>query len=131
MLVDGAVLGLVTYGVARAVSAPSVASSGTSTGVRWTIFIIDFVVGGAYFTFANGLGRGQTIGNRLLGIAVRDAATGEAIGVGRGLARWVSRDLLYMCLAVPGLVSDLFPLWDGQHQTLADKAARSVMVRVR
>ena len=96
-----------------------------SSSVAW------FLIGAAYFGFLNGLGRGQTVGNMALGIAVRDANTGDEIGIGRGLLRFLVRNLLYVALIIPGLLSDLWPLWDAQHQTLADKACNSVMVRVR
>src|SRR5437879_9835002 len=43
------------------------------------------IVGLLYYGLLNGGLRGQTIGKRAMGIQVRDAATGEPIGVGRGM----------------------------------------------
>ena len=33
--------------------------------------------------------------------------------MGRGVLRWLIRTILYSALIVPGLINDLFPLWDG------------------
>ena len=100
-------------------------------GPRIVVLVLLTAMGGLYFAALNGRGRGQTIGNRAPNIAVRDAATGEAIGVWRGLLRWFVRFLLYAALVLPGILNDLFPLWDQRRQTLADKAARSIVVRLR
>lgn len=108
-------------------------------------FPIVGTLGILYFVLFNGLGTGQTLGNRAAGIAVRDATTGRAIGIARSFARSLVRTLLYAALLIPafvevpipalilwipGLTNDLFPLWDARRQTLADKVARSVMVKV-
>jgi uncharacterized RDD family membrane protein YckC len=108
-------------------------------------FPIVGALGILYFVLFNGLGTGQTLGNRAAGIAVRDATTGEAIGIARSFARSLVRTLLYaaflipafvkvpvpsLILWIPGLTNDLFPLWDARRQTLADKVARSVMIKV-
>jgi uncharacterized RDD family membrane protein YckC len=102
----------------------------TGVGLAGTYLLLA-VIGGAYFTLLNGLGSGQTPGNRACSIAIRDIRTGTCIGVGRSLLRWFVRTALYLLLVLPGLVNDLFPLWDRRHQTLADKAARSVVIRLR
>jgi uncharacterized RDD family membrane protein YckC len=93
------------------------------------ILIATTAIVGLYFSVLNGGYSGQTIGNRAPGIAVRDATTGDAIGFKRGLLRWFVRSVLYLALVLPGLLNDLFPLWDSRNQTIADKAARSVVIR--
>ena len=93
------------------------------------LFLIFLVLQAMYFAYLNGLGRGQTIGNRASNIAVRDVNTGEPIGLKRGFLRWFVRLLLYI-LFIPGIVNDLLPLWTAKRQTIADKAANSVMIRV-
>lgn len=103
----------------------------TVSGAAVAVWIAWIVISALYFTVLNGTGHGQTVGNRAPGISVRDVSTGEPIGWGRGLLRYVVRSVLYLCLVIPGIVNDLFPLWDRRHQTIADKAARSVMVRLR
>jgi uncharacterized RDD family membrane protein YckC len=103
-------------------------SSGNSSLVLLLVYI---VIQALYFSCFNGQGTGQTVGNRAPGIAVRDAETGEAIGLGRGLVRWLVRIALYCALILPGVLNDLFPLWDKRRQTIADKAARSVVIRLK
>lgn len=84
-----------------------------------------------YFTVLNGTGSGQTLGNRATGIAVRDLASGRTVGLGRSLLRFAVRAVLYLLLLVPGLVNDLSPLWDPARRSLADKAAGTLVVKVR
>jgi hypothetical protein len=62
---------------------------------------------------------------------VRDVATGRTIGFRRGIARVLVRAVLYAAFLLPGLLNDLFPIWDRRHQTIADKVARSVVIRLR
>jgi uncharacterized RDD family membrane protein YckC len=98
-------------------------------GLVFLLFVL--VVQALYFACLNGQGTGQTVGNRAPGIAVRDVDTGEAIGLKRGFVRWLVRFALYLALVIPGVVNDLFPLWDARRQTIADKAARSVVIRLK
>jgi uncharacterized RDD family membrane protein YckC len=142
MLLDGLILGvpwLVFTAILNAVSGntatvqlgnttDSVRSSGSGS---WVLLLVFVIIQGLYFACFNGQGTGQTVGNRAPGIAVRDADTGEAIGVGRGLVRWLVRTALYSALILPGVLNDLFPLWDKRRQTIADKAARSVVIRLK
>jgi uncharacterized RDD family membrane protein YckC len=95
------------------------------------ILVATAAIIGLYFSLLNGIGTGQTVGNRAPGIAVRDAKTGEVIGFKRGLLRWFIRFVLYLALVLPGLLNDLFPLWDSRNQTIADKAARSVVIGLK
>jgi uncharacterized RDD family membrane protein YckC len=85
----------------------------------------------AYFGVFNGLVDGQTPADAAAGISVRDANTGTLVGFWRGAARWLIRSALYACLIVPGLVNDLWPLWDKRSQSFADKACKTVVIRTR
>jgi uncharacterized RDD family membrane protein YckC len=87
-------------------------------------------IAGTYFSLLNGRGSGQTPGNHAPRIAVRDVDTGRTIGLGRGVLRWFIRTILYAALILPGLLNDLFPLWDSRRQSIADKAAHSVVIRL-
>jgi uncharacterized RDD family membrane protein YckC len=128
MLLDGVVLGIPYFIVSEIVNHGHTSSS---TGTGSTVWVLFIIVSAVYFAVLNGTGAGQTLGNRVPGIAVRDAVTGEPIGRGRGLARWLVRTVLYTCFLLPGLFSDLMPLWDRRRQTLADRAVRSVVIRLR
>jgi uncharacterized RDD family membrane protein YckC len=83
-----------------------------------------------YFAVLNGGSRGQTVGKRALGIAVRDAeGRVRPIGVPRALARWA---VMLVAGVVPaaGLLNLTWPLWDDRRQAWHDKVARSVVVKV-
>lgn len=67
---------------------------------------------------------GQSIGKRLTGIWLVRQTTGRPIGT---LDAFV-RDLLHVLDGV-GYVGYLWPLWDEERQTLADKLAQTVVVR--
>jgi uncharacterized RDD family membrane protein YckC len=142
MILDGLILGVpwlivngvvtAAFGTPRTVDIGSRVETTKSLGAGGVILVFVFIVVQAlYFACFNGQGTGQTVGNRAPGIAVRDAETGEPIGIGRGLLRWFIRVLLYAALVLPGLLNDFFPLWDQRHQTIADKAARSVVIRLK
>ena len=104
---------------------------GNTTGAAALEFVMFIAIQAVYFGTLNGTGTGQTLGNKAAGIAVRDAAANSVIGYQRGYLRWFVRFALYLFLALPGILSDLWPLWHKQRQTFADQAARSVMIRVR
>jgi uncharacterized RDD family membrane protein YckC len=84
-----------------------------------------------YFGLLTGLAPGQTLGDRALRIAVRDAGNGRAIGWRRGLLRSLVRLGLYACLVVPGVASDLRVLSNAARQTIPDRVVGCVTVRIR
>jgi len=95
-------------------------------------YLLYFVLAVAYFAVLNGSQQGQTFGKRVFGIAVRDAATGEAIGAGRGALRYVVVGLFHIVfffLLFTGF-DGLWALWDPGRQALHDKIAGSVVIRV-
>jgi uncharacterized RDD family membrane protein YckC len=138
-LIAGIPLGIVLAVINAAFGTRTVVvTNGVSHTIRsvqgpghWVLIVAIALLAGAYMAYFNGTGDGQTPGNRAPGIAVRDVETGAAIGLGRGAIRWLVRAMLYACFVIPGLLNDLFPLWDRRRQTLADKAARSVVIRIR
>lgn len=81
-----------------------------------------------YFTVLHGRASGQTLGKRLLGIRV----IGEdfrPIGYGRAFGRYLVGWVLWLACYVPGLLDNLWPLWDDKNQSLHDKVANSFVVR--
>ena len=84
----------------------------------------------AYYGYFEGSPSGQTPGKRLLGIRVYDfsagAGSGEGIGFGRALIRFIGR---YVS-AIPCLLGYLWMLWDSEKQTWHDKLASTVVVPV-
>jgi uncharacterized RDD family membrane protein YckC len=100
-------------------------------------FLVTAVLYVVYGTVLCGSARGQTVGMRAVGVrAVRDGSF-EVLGYGRALARAVVEGLLrlieflFIFLGVFWLLDMLFPLWDAKRQTLHDKVAGSVVLRLR
>jgi hypothetical protein len=58
---------------------------------------------------------------------VVDLHSREPIGAMKAVGRWLAHLLDWLSLGVGWL----FPLWDGDRQTFADKVASSVCVRTR
>jgi uncharacterized RDD family membrane protein YckC len=100
-------------------------------------FLITGVLYIVYGTVLCGSSRGQTVGMRAVGVrAVREGSLGT-LGYGRALARAVVEgvlrlvDLLFFLLGLVWVLDMLFPLWDKKRQTLHDKVAGSVVLRLR
>ena len=113
--------------------------------VKWAvdIAIIGIVFAAidlTYFALLNGGDRGQTVGQMALGIAVRDEATGGAVGPQRAglriivlypgiLVGWVP--ILGSLAGLYSIVAGLSPLWDSRRQGFHDKATHTDVIRVR
>ncbi|MGD0746253.1 MAG: RDD family protein [Acidimicrobiales bacterium] len=100
-------------------------------------FLITGVLYIAYGTLLCGAPRGQTVGMMAVGVrAVRDESF-AVLGYGRAFARAVFEgvlrliNLLFFLLGLIWILDMLFPLWDRKRQTLHDKVAGSVVLRVR
>lgn len=92
--------------------------------------LLGFVLSAAYYVYFTGGESGQTLGKKLLGIAVRDAETGGPLGYGKS-------GLRYLVQAGPGsfcflwsIVDSLWPLWDQKNQAIHDKAVNTLVVEV-
>lgn len=72
---------------------------------------------------------GQTLGKKAAGIRVVRADDGEQISYGKAFFRWF---ISWIINIVPfgGFVDILWPLWDDKKQTLHDKAASTVVVKM-
>lgn len=127
MLMDELVV-LIPASILIGVISPRNPSESTSTKVALASLFAIIVAEGAYFSLLTAKGDGRTGGNRALAIVVRDARTGAVLTLSRSFMRWFVRRALYV-LVIPGILNDLWPLWDKRNQTLADKAAGSVVVR--
>lgn len=100
-------------------------------------FLITGVLYIVYGTVLCGSSRGQTVGMAAVGLRAVRADTLGTLGYGRALTRAVVEgvlrliDLLFVLLGVIWLLDMLFPLWDSKRQTLHDKVAGSVVLRLR
>ena len=110
--------------------------------VRRHISALPFLLTGVlyviYGTVLCGGARGQTVGMMAVGVrAVRDEQGHGQLGYGRAFVRALFEgvlrliDLLSFLLGVLWLLDMLFPLWDRKSQTLHDKVAGSVVLRLR
>jgi uncharacterized RDD family membrane protein YckC len=68
---------------------------------------------------------GQTPGKRILGIRLLREADGSALGFGLAFGRRV----LHCLDALPCCLGFLWPLWDENRQTWADKMVHTVVIR--
>jgi uncharacterized RDD family membrane protein YckC len=99
--------------------------------------LITAVVFVAYATILCGGRRGQTVGMMAVGVRVVREEAHDALGYGRALWRAFVEQFLRvlgtvtLILGVIWLLDMLFPLWDRRNQTLHDKLAKTVVIRVR
>ncbi len=85
--------------------------------------LISFVISFSYVVLLNA--NGGTLGKRVLDMRLQNKETGENIGVGRAVVR-------YIVAIVSGLaigIGYLWCIWDANKQTWHDKAAGSVVVK--
>jgi uncharacterized RDD family membrane protein YckC len=123
-------------------------------GIGLGIGIVTFILGAILGSVSNGLfvlvriigglaslawvvwlsvqvgGTGQSPGMRTIGLKAVRKDTGAPIGAGMGVVRWLVHVVLYVACVIPVIVDFLFPLWDPSKQTLADKAASTVVIVV-
>jgi uncharacterized RDD family membrane protein YckC len=90
-------------------------------GVRYLLDLLVLVIVG----YLNGA-RGQTPGKKIVGIRLQRHTDGQLIGAGLGIAREFAHFLDTFAL----FLGWLWPLWDRNRQTFADKIVGSVAVRV-
>jgi uncharacterized RDD family membrane protein YckC len=109
----------------------SVMTNGTVRHLRinFLVIILALIVGIVYATVMIAA-RGQTVGMMAVGIrAVCDPDFGQ-VGAGAALGRALMAEVL--AVTVIGWFLDwLWPLWDKKNQTLHDKVAGTVVLRVR
>jgi uncharacterized RDD family membrane protein YckC len=123
--------GILVWGsIFVASSAVAIAVEDALSGIA--LFALLALLAPLYYAFFHARHRGQTLGNRAVGIAVRNAKTLERISLRRALARaYVVAILWWMAwTTIPLILDYLWPLWDPKRQTWHDKVAVSVVVRV-
>lgn len=98
----------------------------SQNGIEGVSALIFFV----YLVGLLGMPRGQTIGNMGVRTRVVDA-NNPVVSISTGRAAIRAIVLLVLQITVIGWILDiLWPLWDARNQTLHDKAAGSLVVRV-
>jgi uncharacterized RDD family membrane protein YckC len=90
-----------------------------------------------YVTIMCGGRRGQTVGMMAIGARLVRAGTHDTVGYGRAFGRALVEQIFRILgsatvvLGIVWLLDMLFPLWDKRKQTLHDKIANTVVIRVR
>lgn len=97
--------------------------------LSWVSSTLGSIVGlvGLAWALYNGYLNGQTgqsIGKRMAGTKVINANTGELIGGGLGVVRYIA----HIVDSIICYIGWLFPLWDSKRQTLADKIMSTVVI---
>lgn len=92
------------------------------------LLIAIFALPIAYYVYFVGNEQGQTYGRRIVGIQVRSDTFGQ-VGYGRAFGRYLIV-FVFGIFTFPLIIDYLWPLWDSRNQTLHDKAASTVVVRV-
>jgi uncharacterized RDD family membrane protein YckC len=130
-LVDGIILAIPNFILREALFSDR--TTGVTFGVGFTpgtafaYQLLTWLLSLAYYAFQEGSPSGQTLGKRVCGIRVVDAASARpGIGAGRAAVR-------YLVSIVSGIVIGLgylWMLWDRPlRQTWHDKAARTTVVK--
>lgn len=88
-----------------------------------------FVLPIAYFAGLHAYGHGRTVGKWIFGIAVR-RADGGPVDLPHALGRAAVQCLLWITV-IGGIVDSLVPLGDSRRRSVHDRAAGTVVVRVR
>lgn len=101
----------------------------TSSGVFTVIGYIYEAVMWIWFSIQVG-SSGASPGMRVVGLKCVKSGTGELVGGGIGFVRLLLNTVLGALFIIPGIVNVLWPLWDSQRQTLADKIAGTYVIRV-
>ena len=87
-----------------------------------TASFVGLAIGIVYYVGLNA--NGGTVGKRAVGLRLENAKTGEDIGYGAALVRYI----VAFASAVILLIGYLWVIWDDKNQTWHDKAAGSVVV---
>ena len=69
---------------------------------------------------------GQSYGKKVAGTRLISATTGQPIGAGMAVVRWIA----HIIDGLPCLLGYLWPLWDAKRQTFADKIVGTYVVKV-
>lgn len=122
-LIDfGVMIGLfIVLGIITAIIGAVSSTLGTIVSLVGYLLLL----GVAIYLFAWGQGEtGQTPGKRVMGMKMVDAATGQNIGGGKGIARWFVSGILNSILCgIP--VSSLWAFADKENDALHDKVMKT------
>jgi uncharacterized RDD family membrane protein YckC len=121
-LIDaGLLLGLFIVGAIVALILGAISS--TLGGLMFLVVYLVVLLGWFYWAFLVGV-KGHSPGMALMGLQCVSQETGQVIGGGMGIVRHIAHFIdSLICY-----IGWLFPLWDPQRQTIADKLLKTVVL---
>ncbi|WP_103502670.1 MULTISPECIES: RDD family protein [Streptomyces] len=120
-ILDMLILGVVPA-ILMVIGTPT--TEGDSFGPTYFLGVLLSIGGWIYFAYLLGT-TGQTPGRKAVNIQVLKESTGQPLGFGMAVVRYV----LDIVNALPCYLGYLWPLWDAKKQTFADKIVGTVVVR--
>jgi uncharacterized RDD family membrane protein YckC len=99
------------------------------TGLFTVLGVLVGIGGSVWFAIQVGQA-GSSPGMRAIGLKCVSAKTGQPLGAAMGFVRALIHGVLDALCFIPFVVDMLFPLWDAQKQTLADKIVSTVVLKV-
>jgi uncharacterized RDD family membrane protein YckC len=116
-----AIIGAIIYTILGVnVGDPNVMSSGKYQGAQGLNFVISIVYFAGLWTLLGG-----TLGQKIFGMRVVDANTGQPIGIGKALLRYVGLFISFLVC----FIGVIWVAFDARKQGWADKIASRVVVR--
>lgn len=101
---------------------------GAFAGFFVLIFVVQFV--GTYlYQVTYQIRKGVTVGKKVMRLRIVDAETGAPMDVSAARKRWIIH-LLLAFVPIGSYIDGLWQLWDDRKQTLHDKVAGTVVVKV-
>lgn len=73
---------------------------------------------------------GQSPGMRAVGVKAIRKDTGEPLGVGTAIVRWLTHIVFWIVCLIPEILNYLWPFWDREKQMFSDKAVNTVVIVV-
>jgi uncharacterized RDD family membrane protein YckC len=93
------------------------------------IIVLGFLVIPVYYVLGNGGSRGQTLGKRIMGIAVVHESQ-QRVGYARALGRWFTMAVINF-VPILSLLALIRPLWDKENRAFHDDIAKTRVVKIR
>ncbi|MFP3988409.1 RDD family protein [Streptomyces sp. E11-3] len=119
-LIDGLILGIIP----SILMVTSIDSSTGELGAGYYFGVLLMFAGMIGFAFMLG-STGQTPGRKMVNIQVLKESTGQPLGVGMAIVRYI----LDFINAIPCYLGYLWPAWDAKKQHFTDKICGTVVVR--
>jgi len=123
-IIDAIILGIIGGIISVPIGVNYSDLNSLSSGAARTSNGIDLILSFAYFTLLWSY-MGASLGQRVLGLRVVDATTGQPIGFGKAALRWLGLFISFLVC----LIGVIWVAFDARKQGWMDKIAGTVVVR--